>query len=228
MIEAADDPAEESWRNINAIDDLVEAILTTTDRLTVAALAGNAAAGGLMLALAADEVWCRDGAVLNPHYRLMGLHGSEYWTYTLPRRVGAEQAARLTEAGLPVSPATARRCGLVDRVIGADIAGYREQVAALAGQLARSAEYPARLAAKAQQLTAAQKQQPLAAYRAAELAIMRRNFSGPGEPHAQLRRAFVRKDKPTQTPPHLARLPLHPLDHPGLSGRRETISILDG
>jgi putative two-component system hydrogenase maturation factor HypX/HoxX len=111
VIEAAGDPAAESWRNINAINDLVEAILTTTDRLTVAALAGNAAAGGLMLALAADEVWCRAGAVLNPHYRLMGLHGSEYWTYTLPRRVGAEQAARLTEACLPVSPASALRCG---------------------------------------------------------------------------------------------------------------------
>ncbi len=50
VIEAADDPAAESWRNINAIDDLVEAILTTTGKLTVAALAGNAAAGGLMLA----------------------------------------------------------------------------------------------------------------------------------------------------------------------------------
>ena len=49
-----------------------------------------------MLALAADEVWCRSGAVLNPHYRLMGLHGSEYWTYTLPRRVGAEKAAELS------------------------------------------------------------------------------------------------------------------------------------
>ena len=121
VIEAADDPAAESWRNINAINDLVEAILTTTDRLTVAALAGNAAAGGLMLALAADEVWCRAGAVLNPHYRLMGLHGSEYWTYTLRRRVGAEQAARLTDACLPVSPASALRCGLVDQVIGAGL-----------------------------------------------------------------------------------------------------------
>jgi putative two-component system hydrogenase maturation factor HypX/HoxX len=30
-----------------------------------------------MLALAADQVWRRTGAVLNPHYRLMGLHGSE-------------------------------------------------------------------------------------------------------------------------------------------------------
>jgi putative two-component system hydrogenase maturation factor HypX/HoxX len=84
VIEAADDPAAESWANINAIDDLVEAVLTTTDRLVVAAVAGNAAAGGVMLALAADEVWCRSGAVLNPHYRLMGLYGSEYWTHTLP------------------------------------------------------------------------------------------------------------------------------------------------
>ena len=50
VIQAADDPAAESWRNINAIDDLVQAILTNTGQLTVAALAGNAAAGGLMLA----------------------------------------------------------------------------------------------------------------------------------------------------------------------------------
>ena len=56
VIQVADDPAEESWRNINAMNDLVEAILTTTGQLTVAALAGNAAAGGLMLALAADQV----------------------------------------------------------------------------------------------------------------------------------------------------------------------------
>ena len=100
VIQAAADPAAESWRNINAIDDLVHAILTNTGQLTVAALAGNAAAGGLMLALAADQVWCRSGAVLNPHYRLMGLHGSEYWTYTLPRRVGARRGGP-ADPGLP-------------------------------------------------------------------------------------------------------------------------------
>jgi putative two-component system protein, hydrogenase maturation factor HypX/HoxX len=210
VIQAADDPAEESWRNINAIDDLVHAILTTTGKLTVAALAGNAAAGGVMLALAADQVWCRAGAVLNPHYRLMGLHGSEYWTYTLPRRVGAEEAARLTQACLPVSPASAARSGLVDQVIAGDPASYRAQVAALAEQVARSPGYPARLAAKASRLAAAEKQRPLAAYRAEELAAMRRNFSGPGEPYAQLRRAFVYKERPSHTPPHLARHRTHP------------------
>jgi putative two-component system protein, hydrogenase maturation factor HypX/HoxX len=204
-IQAADDAAEESWRNINAIDDLVEAILTTTGQLTIAALAGNAAAGGLMLALAADQVWCRAGAVLNPHYRLMGLHGSEYWTYTLPRRVGAEEAARLTSACLPVSAASALRSGLVDQVIAGDPAGFRAQVAALAEQLAASPGYPARLDAKARRLAADGRKRPLAAYRAAELAVMSRNFAGPHEPYPELRRAFVYKEKPLHTPPHLAR-----------------------
>jgi len=205
VIQAADDPAAESWRNINAIDDLVQAILTNTGQLTVAALAGNAAAGGVMLAAAADQVWCRAGAVLNPHYQLMGLHGSEYWTYTLPRRVGAAEAARLAQACLPVTPASALRSGLVDRVIADDAAGFRAQVAALAQQLARGAGYPALLAAKARQLALAEKQRPLAAYRAAELAIMSRNFTDPREPYARLRRAFVYKEKPTHTPLHLAR-----------------------
>jgi putative two-component system hydrogenase maturation factor HypX/HoxX len=205
MVEAADDPAEESWRNVNALDDLAEAILTSTGQLTVAALAGNAAAGGLMLALAADQVWCRGGAVLNPHYRLMGLHGSEYWTYTLPRRVGAREAARLTEGCLPVSSASALHSGLVDRVIAADPAGFRAQVAILAERLARSPDYAAQLAAKGRQLAGTAGQRRLAAYRTAELAIARRNFFGAPEPYAQLRRAFVYQDKPARTPPHLAR-----------------------
>ena len=32
---------------------------------------------------------------------------------------------------------------------------------------------------------------------------MSRNFFDPQEPYAQLRRAFVYKDRPTHTPPHL-------------------------
>jgi putative two-component system hydrogenase maturation factor HypX/HoxX len=205
VIQAADDPGAESWQNINAIDDLVQVILTNTGQLTVAALAGNAAAGGLMLALAADQVWCRAGAVLNPHYRLMGLHGSEYWTYTLPRRVGADEAARLTQACLPVTPRSGLRSGLVDRMIADDAAGFRAQVVALAEQLARGPQYPALLTAKARQLEAAERHRPLDAYRAAELAIMNRNFSDPREPYNGLRRAFVYKEKPSHTPPHLAR-----------------------
>jgi len=75
---------------------------------------------------------------------------------------------------------------------------------------ARGSDYPARLAAKARQLAAAEKQRPLAAYRAAELAVMSRNSSGPGEPYHSLRRAFVYKEKPSRTPAHLARRRTHP------------------
>ena len=60
VIEAADDAARESWRNIIAIDDVVLQILTAR-QLVVAGLRGNAGAGGAMLALAADQVWARRG-----------------------------------------------------------------------------------------------------------------------------------------------------------------------
>ncbi|MCI4664586.1 MAG: enoyl-CoA hydratase-related protein, partial [Neomegalonema sp.] len=80
QIEAASSAADESWRNINAIDDLAEAILRCDDRLVISALCGGAGAGGAFLARAADEVWLRRGVVLNPHYKDMGnLYGSEFW-----------------------------------------------------------------------------------------------------------------------------------------------------
>ncbi|PBC78266.1 putative two-component system hydrogenase maturation factor HypX/HoxX [Streptomyces sp. TLI_235] len=202
-IEAAADPAEESWQNINAMDDLVEAILTTTDKLTVSALAGNAAAGGLMLAVAADEVWCRSSAVLNPHYRLMGLYGSEYWTYTLPRRVGEETARRLTTAALPVGPQEAESVGLVDRVRRGSAAEFRRWVEREAAALADSPELGTRLLEKKRRRAADEAAKPLAAYRAEELTHMRRNFTAPDEPYHRLRRDFVHKVCPTATPEHL-------------------------
>ncbi|MEU4303005.1 hydrogenase maturation protein [Kitasatospora aureofaciens] len=206
VIEGAAFPALESWENINAMDDLVEAILTTGDKLTVAALAGNAAAGGLMLALAADEVWCRDSAVLNPHYRLMGLYGSEYWTYTLPARVGAEQAERLTTEALPVGAEHARRIGLVDRTAGGDAADFRRWVAREAARLADSPEITGRLVDKKRRRAEDEEAKPLAEYRAEELRRMHANFYRMGEPYHALRRDFVRKVCPAATPEHLTGL----------------------
>ncbi|WP_371498638.1 hydrogenase maturation protein [Kitasatospora sp. NBC_00374] len=202
VIEAAEDPGEESWRNINAMDDLVEAVLTT-EKLTVSALAGNAAAGGLMLAIAADEVWCRASAVLNPHYRLMGLYGSEYWTYTLPRRVGEHHAGRLTSAALPVGAAEAAELGLVDRVWAGDAARFRARVEREAAALAASPALADRLLAKKRRRARDEELRPAAAYRADELARMRRNFFDPGEPYHGLRRAFVHRTGPAGTPEHL-------------------------
>ncbi|MEV5986613.1 enoyl-CoA hydratase-related protein [Streptomyces sp. NPDC052051] len=204
VIEAAADPAAESWANINALDDLVEAVLRTTDRLVIAALAGNAAAGGVMLALAADEVWCRTGCVLNPHYRLMGLYGSEYWTYTLPRRVGAATAGRLLSEALPLSAVTAHRIGLVDRVIACEPRDFAAESGRLAARLASLPGTRSRIAVKKERLDLQESEEPLAAFRERELARMHRTFFDPEAPYHALRRAFVRKERPSRTPPHLA------------------------
>ncbi|MCW7945089.1 hydrogenase maturation protein [Streptomyces hygroscopicus] len=209
VIEAAEDPAAEAWANINAIDDLVEAVLTTTDRLVVAAPAGNAAAGGVMLALAADEVWCRAGCVLNPHYRLMGLYGSEYWTYTLPRRLGAAAADRLMREALPMSAVSARSLGLVDRVVDCGPQDFAGEVGRLAARLASLSGTRSRIAAKKADLDRQEASEPLSAFRERELARMHRIFHDPQAPYHALRRAFVRKEKPSCTPPHLA-LPTGP------------------
>ncbi|NUP18657.1 MAG: hydrogenase maturation protein [Streptomyces sp.] len=204
VIEAAADPAAESWANINAIDDLVEAVLTTTDRLVVSAVTGNAAAGGVMLALAADEVWCRSGAVLNPHYRLMGLYGSEYWTYTLPRRVGPAVAERLMREALPVSSAGALSLGLADRVLDCGPGDFAREVGALAARLAALPATASRIAAKKSDLDRLEATTPLAAFRERELTRMRRTFDDPDAPYHALRRAFVHKERPRATPAHLA------------------------
>ncbi|MFF7966930.1 enoyl-CoA hydratase-related protein [Streptomyces sp. NPDC007903] len=206
VIEGAPDPGEESWRNLNAMDDVVEAVLRTTDRLVIAALAGNAAAGGAMLALAADEVWCRTGAVLNPHYRRMGLYGSEFWTYTLPRRTGPETARRLTTEALPVSAARGVRLGLVDRLVTAAPGEFAGTVEALAAELAAAPGLADRIAAKAATRHADEAVRPLADHRRDELARMHAIFADPTAPYHALRSAFVRKVPATTT------RPLHPGD----------------
>ncbi|MFD8632481.1 hydrogenase maturation protein [Streptomyces sp. NPDC059533] len=205
VIEAAADPAAESWANITAMDDLVEAVLTTTDRLVVAALGGNAAAGGAMLALAADEVWCRAGVVLNPHYRLMGLYGSEYWTHTLPRRVGEAAAERLTAEALPLSADAALRLGLIDRTVPCGPQEFTAETVRLAVRLAASPATRSAIAGKKARRDRDEDVRPLAAHREAELARMRETFLDPGAPYHALRRAFARKEAADRTPPHLAR-----------------------
>lgn len=203
VIDAARSPADESWANIQAIDDVVEAVLRTTDRLVISALGGNAAAGGAVMATAADEVWLRRGVVLNPHYRLMGLYGSEYWTYLLPRRIGREETERLMAAALPVGSAGALRLGLADRVIDAAPQDFGEAVWAAAFELAAAPDLGARIAAKARRLAADEAKRPLADHRREELERMREIFYDPHAPYHALRAAFVRKAVPERTPAHL-------------------------
>ena len=204
VIEAADSPADESWENINAIDDLAEAILRCPTQLTVAAVGGNAGAGGCFLARAADFVWVRDGVMLNPHYKNMGnLFGSEFWTYLLPPRVGEEGARAIMRNRLPMSAAEAVRLGFYDACLPAP--GFAVDVARRAAELAAAADWPSRLEEKVGGRAADEARRPLADYRAAELAEMRRNFYGFDPSYHVARYHFVVRSPHSWTPRHLAR-----------------------
>jgi putative two-component system hydrogenase maturation factor HypX/HoxX len=206
VIEAAASPADESWRNINAVDDVCCAVLETTDRITVAAMRGNAGAGGCFLALACDQVWARDGVILNPHYKNMGnLYGSEYWTYTLPRRVQRGDPQAVMAHRLPIGAAQAAELGLVDRVFDAGREAFLTQAVAQARSLAEAADFDAMLRAKQARRAADEAERPLAAYRAAELAQMKRNFYGFDPSYHYARAHFVNKVPHAWTPLHLAR-----------------------
>ncbi|MBF0304034.1 MAG: hydrogenase maturation protein [Alphaproteobacteria bacterium] len=208
-IEAADSPADESWRNIQAMDDLAQAIIETTDRWVIAALGGNAGAGGVFLALAADAVWARDGVVLNPHYKGMGnLYGSEYWTYLLPRRCGPERAQRITQARLPVGTDEALALGLIDARLDRD--GFEQAVRSGATELANDLDIGHRLYEKARGRREDEAEKPLAAYRAEELDRMKLNFYGFDPSYHVARHNFILRVPKSRTPsflaPHRARL----------------------
>ena len=205
LIEAAESPAEESWRNINAIDDLARDIITTTDRLVVAALRGGAGAGGVFLALAADEVWASPGVVLNPHYKDMGnLYGSEYWTYLLPRRLGEESAARIMQRRLPMGVTEASRLGLIDRLLPDSARMSPEAIVSKARTVSMDEALERRIAAKRRRREREEREKPLAAYRAEELARMHRNFFGFDPSYHVARYNFIYKVPKSRTPLPLA------------------------
>ncbi len=205
LIEASDSPADASWENINAIDDLAREIIDTGSHLTVAALRGNAGAGGVFLARAADQVWARPGVILNPHYKDMGnLYGSEYWTYLLPRCAGGENAARIVQGRLPMGAAEACRLGLVDAVLEGDGDAFLARVERRAARLAGADDFAERLAHKRTARAADEAQRPLQSYRDAELERMRLNFYGFDPSYHVARYNFVCKVPKSRTPATIA------------------------
>ncbi len=202
VVDADPDPAAAAWANLGAIDDVCREIITATSQLVVTAVTGNAGAGGVMLALGADRVLLRDGVVLNPHYATMGLFGSEYWTYVLPRRVGEQRALQLTEQCLPIGVGQALRIGLADAVLP----GSREDadLAAVdyAARLAGSRDYHEQLAGKRVRRARDERRRPLDTYRAHELAEMHRDIYDDRRGFAAARHAFAtRRPAPTAAGP---------------------------
>jgi putative two-component system hydrogenase maturation factor HypX/HoxX len=206
LIEASASPADESWRNINAIDDLALEIINTNSHLTVATLQGNAGAGGVFLARATDEVWAREGVILNPHYKDMGnLYGSEYWSYLLPRYTTNDNASRITQARLPVSTKEALSLGLLDAVFESEPTNFVHTVKQSASAMAADKNFTARLADKIKQRLNDENIKPLAAYREQELVRMKQNFYGFDPSYHVARYNFVYKVPKSRTPLTIAR-----------------------
>ncbi|MGD0331936.1 MAG: enoyl-CoA hydratase-related protein [Xanthobacteraceae bacterium] len=206
VIEAAASPADESWANINAIDDLACAVLHTSEKLVIAAMEGNSGAGGVFLALAADQVLMRDGIVLNPHYKNMGnIFGSEYWTYVLPRRVGPERVEAIMGSRLPIGAAAARRQGLVDAVLPNARPGFRAAVRDYAERLATDPAFDRLIGEKRARRERDEAERPLKAYRDEELERMRLAFYGFDPSYHVARWRFITHEPIARTPLYLAR-----------------------
>jgi putative two-component system hydrogenase maturation factor HypX/HoxX len=206
-IEAAEDCAEESWQNINAIDDVVLEMINCPNQVTIAALRNNSGAGGSIMALACDEVIVREGTIHNPHYKSMGLYGSEYWTYLLPKKVGKRQAKKLMDACEPLLAAEAMAIGFADLSFSEDWALFHQALCEHVDKLCQHMNVESFLQAKNKQRQADEMRKPLKAFRQAELQHMRNIFFNPNSDYHRLRRNFVIKAKsalkvPEKAMPH--------------------------
>lgn len=193
-IENAKDSAFESWLNINAMNDVVLEIIETSDKQTISAIQGNAGAGGVILALAADYVYAKKGVILNPHYKKMGnLYGSEYWTYLLPKRVGKEIARKLTDECKPIGVVKSEEIGLIDSFFDTDKSSFVEKITETAEELAQTEDFNFQIKIKKHVLEKNDQVKPLEVYRHEELGQMGINFYGDDRSYHISRSNFVRK-----------------------------------
>lgn len=213
VIEAAADPALESWNNINRINDVVYYLLhefPSRNILTFSGIRGNAAAGGVALATASDCVIAGAEVVLNPAYRALGLYGSEYHSVSYHGRCGAAGARRLLRDMTPISSYEARSMGVVDHVLPGHgellDTRIRNHVKAVVRSIGLGRKGAARYLPGAWKAHADLTPGGLARARAAELGEMARDFWGPRSVRYHTRRgAFVRKVKAASTPLRFAK-----------------------
>jgi putative two-component system hydrogenase maturation factor HypX/HoxX len=193
VIENAKNPADESWENINAIDDLILEIINSTDHYIICALQGNAGAGGVSLALSGDKVISRNGIVLNPHTKNMGLYGSEYWTYLLPKRIGIDKATKFTEECLPWGNAVAKDIGLIDEFFGETNQEFIKFVRDQAENILNLSYFDKLLKAKQFQRRKDEMNKSLVEYRKEELVKMKANFYENDMNYDEKRYNFIHK-----------------------------------
>ncbi|KAK6434678.1 hypothetical protein LTR95_009134 [Oleoguttula sp. CCFEE 5521] len=205
VIDAAADPAQESFMNINRIDDVCHHLLHDFPEnkiTTIAAVRGNAAAGGVALATACDFVIASSEVVLNPAYRASGLFGSEYHTLSYYGRCGEAKARHILNAMVPMSPLQARQIGLVDFIFPGAGEVLDDHIRSHVSLMLRDNVGRHGFWKKNVDVSPA----GLAKARSYELSEMSKDFWSPRATRYHTRRFdFVRKVKPTSTPLRFAR-----------------------
>jgi len=195
ILEDSAKQGEDGWANINAMNDLVSAILYADEVVTVASFARNAGAGGVFMGLACDYVVGKEGIVLNPHYKTLGLSGSEYHSYTLSKRVGAEKAQKLLDDCLPLSVTQAKSLGMVDEVFVSEV--YYESL-----HLFAKSKYDDDFIWNKQEYLEENRAR-IEALKEKELAVMYPEFWDEKSAFHTLRQEFVYKICPRETPQRL-------------------------
>jgi 2-(1,2-epoxy-1,2-dihydrophenyl)acetyl-CoA isomerase len=109
-------------------------VMVRAPKPVIAAINGVAAGAGLSLALACDLRVASDDARFTQAFVKIGLIPDSGGSYLLPRTVGYPKALELSITGDLIDSKAALEIGLVNRV--APAASFRQEVAALANQLA--------------------------------------------------------------------------------------------
>ncbi len=204
LVEHAKNSPEYAWENINAMNDFIKEVMSTKTHLTISAIAGNAGAGGIMMALGSDFVYSRPGLLFNPHYKTMGLFGSEYWTYNLPKKIGDHMAGQLTENCLPITSEKAVEIGLIDGLCDGKVEEFVDQVAQIANGMCIDSFFRGCIDKKNKNHRFGSSIKSAEICREEELQKMYRNFFENDRLFSEKRRGFVYKLEPVETPFRIA------------------------
>ncbi|PHO13017.1 hydrogenase [Malaciobacter marinus] len=200
ILEDSKKQGEDGWSNINAINDVVKSIIFSPEIITVTSFEKNAGAGGVFLGLASDFIVINDEVVLNPHYKTLALTGSEYHTYSLPKRVGEEKAQEIIDKCLPIGSKEAKKINMVDIVF--EDKSYKEDLKNFTKSLTKDLDWFYDFCEKKEEYLD-ENSEYINSCKEKELKLMYKQFWDKDSNFHILRQKFVYKKKVLETPKRL-------------------------
>lgn len=200
ILEDSKKQGEDGWSNINAMNEAVKAVLLCDEIITVASFNKNSGAGGVFLGLACDYAISSENTIFNPHYKTLGLSGSEYHTFILPKRVGQTKSKELLENCLPINANYAKKINMIDEVYPFE--DYQEKLENFCEKLLKNEDTFEEFIDRKKDFL--EQELPLMEEcKEKELQIMYDEFWQKSSSFHSLRYDFVHKIKPKNTPKRL-------------------------